>query len=322
MHPRPLTHIALLLLGLAWLIAAAPNPAHGDVPPAAGTDQSGRLGLTLIKSGTNLTITDVTPGSPAFRAGIDTGDILTSIDCTDTAGMTLTNAVQRLHGPVGAPVQLQIHVPGQNTDTNLSLTRAILVPTDIDQCVLDSNIGVLAVYDFYLPAPGQIKNALASFQQQQVTGVVLDLRHFRGGVALPAVAGLFLGPNKLVSLGHSQGRTNPDKVYSNQPQAWAGPLIVLTGSRTAGSAEILAADLKYYGRARLTGQKTAGYDNIRTVQKRPDGTPFLVTVGTTHTAADEDIDGQGVIPDVTLSPTLSNEETLTQAAALLEPLKK
>jgi carboxyl-terminal processing protease len=295
-------------------------PATGEPASGTNTNEQGRLGMMLHKVGSDLQITHVEPGSPAWVAGLKRGQTITSINNVSTVNMQAEDAAKLTQGPVGSKVELEVLKPGRAEPQHLQLTREVVVPIHVENSILNSNIGLLTVYDFSIMSPGIIKEVLDDFREKQVSGVVLDLRNNDGGSfkAITDVAGFFLGMDQLVCIFHNRENGNPVKKVSSQPNVWSGPMVVLVGGETSSGAEVFAAALQVHGRAKLLGQTTSGYANISALQKQPDGTLKKVVVGSMFTAADKEVTGKGIKPDVAVSESLSPEEVLSNAVEMLQ----
>ncbi len=286
--------------------------------PSRTLGEEGRLGLSLEKTGSDFTITNVVPGSPAAKAGIRRGAIIRKINRQSVATAALPDALKLLRGPVGSAVEVEVVGPGQAPARQVRLTREIL--PDVEDRILEGHVGLLSLYNFGTNTPAKVTSALEKWRQDHVSGIVLDLRGNGGGSlqAITDIAGFFVGAEKVVTIAHFSDGRPPEKSLSTRSELWHGPVVVIVDGQTASGAEVLAAALRIQAGAGILGQPTMGSADIRTGTA---GSFKTRVVGSLFTAADEQISGKGVKPDVVVDDGLPGSELFSKAVLLLQKTK-
>lgn len=283
------------------------------------------IGAEIDKTKDQIVIKTVLPGSPAEKAGLKAGEVITVINSIPTTMMTREDAVKLIRGPKGTQIELTVTDPSSATTRQVAIIRAIVTLGAATGRVLDGNVGLLTIPYFSEATPKQMKSILESFATLGVKGVVLDLRGNGGGNSLKEVAGLFVGKEPVLWL----VRKTSDKLA--QPSHALGnamcqsPLVVLVDRLTAAGAEIIASALQTSKRATVVGQKTFGNAVNQSMEAQPDGSTKLVVVAYYLTADGNPIDGAGIKPDVPLDANLSKEEALRKAVEVLlgqKPIKE
>ena len=270
-------------------------------------------------------------GTPAYAAGVLAGDLILDIDGKSTEGMTTDKAVDVLQGRPGTPVKLHVlHEDTQKAEI-LTVNRAIIdVPTvlgdarkpnDQPDFMLDKTkkIGYIRITEFFQNTFNDVKAALAELKEQDVKGLILDLRGDPGGLLTSAVevSDLFLDKGMIVS---TRGRNTIDKTYEAQKEGTFDdvPMIVLVNENSASASEIVAAALQDHKRAQVVGQRSYGKGSVQNVIDLEDGNSVLkLTVATYWRPSGKNIhrfkdaketDEWGVSPDPGLEVKLTPAE--------------
>ena len=214
---------------------------------------------------------------------------------------------------------LDVQDPGASSSRRVELVRDTIVFAGVSGSLLDSNAGLLTVTTFNQQTPRKVKAALEVFRGLDLRGLVLDLRENGGGSYSEScqAAGYFVGNAAPLWLVRQVGQANAKAVQASTQREWDKPIVVLVGSKTAGSGELLASALKSSGRAKLLGQTTSGTVSLKSLEKQPDGTSRKVEQAHCFTVQDERILGQGIKPDIALEAGLSSDEVLKRAIAAL-----
>jgi carboxyl-terminal processing protease len=238
----------------------------------------GGIGVQVsVEKGLLVVISPVV-GSPAYRAGLMAGDQILEIDHQSTEGITLDVAIRRLQGKVGEQVTMKVKHTETNAAETLSLRREMIrmetvlgdvrLPSDQWKWMYDEEkkLGYLRITAFGRHTAEELKKALEELTQQQVRGVVLDLRFNPGGLLSAAieVSDLFIARGRIVS---TEGRNVKAKVWeATQPGTFAGfPMAVLVNRFSASASEIVAACLQDHGRAVIIGERTWGKGSVQNV---------------------------------------------------------
>ncbi len=259
-------------------ITAALDPFTSYLPPSEnaklveGLDPTyGGVGAYVYNDPKNqerFTISRPIFGGPIYRAGLRTGDVVMTISGQTTEAMSVEDAVRLLKGPPGTDVTITVYRRGWDEPQPYTLKRArITIPTTAWD-VLPGQIGFLQILAFSQDTGREVAKIMDRFQQEDVKGIVLDLRYNGGGLLQTAVeiASQFLPRGALIV--SEKGRPG---VYREQKQFSTGagddrpqlPMVVLVNEGTASAAEILSGALKVHGRARLVGHMTYGKGSVQ-----------------------------------------------------------
>jgi carboxyl-terminal processing protease len=255
----------------------------------------------------------VTPieGTPAAQAGIQSGDVILTIDGTVVDERNLAGAITRMRGPAGTRVQITIAREGRPEPLAFSLERRTVEVHSVRARLLDADHGYVRISQFSDTTAKDLRRAVARLQREAsqgstrgLRGVVLDLRNNPGGVlgAGVEVADAFLDEGLIVT---ATGRTR-DATFRHEALSGdvldGAPLVVLVNGGSASAAEIVAGALKDQGRATVLGSRTFGKGSVQTVMPLSDGRAIKLTTSRYFTPSGASIQGAGITPDVELTP--------------------
>ena len=239
------------------------------------------VGIRMDVRDSGITVVATLPGTPADRAGIETGDRIVEIDGTPTAGLTDDEALKALRGRAGSPVKVSVDRPGLATPLPFTMKRAEIDVNPVQHAVmLPDRVGYVDLTVFSSDAARDLTHAIDSLRAQGARALVLDLRGDPGGLLDQGidVADLFLEPGqRIVS---TRGRSAEEsQAYADQHvQQYAGlPLVVLTDSGTASASEIVAGALQDHDRALIVGTTTFGKGSAQRVFPLDEGAIKLTT---------------------------------------------
>jgi carboxyl-terminal processing protease len=275
-------------------------------------------------------------GTPAYQAGVLSGDVILEIDGQSTDGMTPDRAVEVLTGRVGTEVAIKVKHEGDNKLDTLSMHRAIIdvpsvlgdrrKPDDTWDYMLDpeKKIGYIRISSFIQNTTEELKHALSGLKEQGMKALVLDLRDNPGGLLSAAVevSDLFVESGTIVS---TKGRNTPTKTYEAQKDALytAFPMVVLVNGGSASAAEIVSACLQDHKRAKIVGQRSFGKGSVQNILELEDGNSVLkLTVATYQRPSGKNIhrfknakdsDEWGVSPDPGLEVKLTPDQYFSYA---------
>ena len=248
----------------------------------------GGIGIHVNGAGGKLEIVSTLPGSPAFRAGLKSGDEIVDVDGKSVKGLTQAELTERLTGPAGRPVELSIIRPGAATAEQINVVREIIqIPTVVGHhrnpdhtwnYLADetNHIGYLRITHFSKNTATDVRQTMDQLIEGGVKGVVLDLRSNPGGLLTAAIeiADMFLESGKIVSI---RGRTVPERSW----QAKKGqtlpnlPVAVLVNRSSASASEVLSAALQDNNRGIVVGERTFGKGSVQTVLRLESGKSLL-----------------------------------------------
>ncbi|KAJ8539702.1 hypothetical protein K7X08_013954 [Anisodus acutangulus] len=263
-----------------------------------------------------LVVISASPGGPANRAGISSGDIILQIDNTTTENMGIYDAAERLQGPEGSGVELTVLRGSETRQLPLIREKVSLNPVKSRICKLPTGgddapqIGYIKLSSFNQNASGAVREAIEALRKNNVNAFVLDLRDNSGGLFPEGVeiAKIWLDKGVIVYICDSRGVRDIYDTDGSNVVAASEPLAVLVNKGTASASEILAGALKDNKRAQLFGEPTYGKGKIQSVFQLSDGSGLAVTVARYETPAHNDIDKVGVIPDHPLPASFPKDD--------------
>ncbi|MCL0077860.1 S41 family peptidase [Peptococcaceae bacterium] len=276
----------------------------------------GGLGILVSKKDEYIEVVRPIKNTPAYRAGLKAGDLITHIDDQDVKDMNLDMAVKLMRGPVGTKISLTVMRPGENKTFTVEITREeIKVPSVDGHMIEGEDIGYIALMKFNVNTPGEIRNTLNDLFEQGAKAIILDLRNNPGGEFLSGieVADEFLSEGAIVHIDHKLGK---DETYWAEPPAIDVPLVVVQNERTISAAEILAGAIKDNERGILVGTNTFGKALVQTVFQLGDGAGLKLTTARYLTPDRHDINEKGISPDVYVEQPLDSAEDLQLSKAI------
>jgi carboxyl-terminal processing protease len=262
-------------------------------------------------------------GSPAFRGGLKSGDLITRIDDTTVRGMTIDQAVKRMRGEPNTKVTLTIYRPAESRTFPITLVREEIRTVSVRARMVEPGYGWIRVSQFQdRTVEDFVKKAEDLYKQDpNLKGLVLDLRNDPGGLldAAVALSAAFLPSNVVVVSTNGQTadarstfRANPE-VYARRggpdplkrlPAALKTvPLVVLVNEGSASASEIVAGALQDHKRATIMGAQTFGKGSVQTVRPLSPDTALKITTARYYTPNGRSIQATGIVPDVWLDET-------------------
>ena len=289
----------------------------------------GGVGLEVTTENGLLKVVAPIDGTPAAKAGILAGDIITKIDDDQSQGMTIDQAVEKLRGSVHTKVKLTIRRKGQDKPIEVSLMRDIIRVHSVRSEVEGDDVGYIRVTQFNEQTTEGLKKAITDIRSKiskdKLKGYILDLRNNPGGLLDQAVtvASTFLQRGEIVS---TRGRNAEENQHFN---AHAGdltkgkPLIVLINGGSASASEIVAGALQDHKRATIVGTRSFGKGSVQTVIPLAPGNGALrLTTARYLTPSGRSIQARGITPDIEVLQDLPNDiqaetDTSTEGEASL-----
>ena len=267
------------------------------------TGKFGGLGIEITMEDGFVKVISPIDDTPASRAGLKPGDLITKIDNTPVQGLTISDAVKLMRGDPGTSVKIIVVRKKLTEPLTFNLTREMIVAKGIKSELFANDIGYIRLSSFQSQSTDYINNHVVKLQQEsknKLTGLVLDLRNNPGGVLGSAVgiADLFLEKGKIV---YTKGRTgNSNLEYFATPQdiLHGLPLIVMINEGSASASEIVAGALQDNRRATIVGTKSYGKASVQTIQELNNGTALKLTTARYYTPNGRDIHTQGIVPDI------------------------
>jgi carboxyl-terminal processing protease len=271
----------------------------------------GGLGLTVQAQDGVVKVVTPTEDTPAWKAGIKSGDFITRIDDKAIYGTTLDEAVDQMRGAPGTKIKLTIVRPGRDKPFDVMLTRENIIIRPVKWQVKD-NIGIININSFSKQTGPDTRAAIAAIEKQtggHPTGFVIDLRDDPGGLLDQAIetADAFLDHGEIVS---QRGREKDDieRYYAKPGDDTKGaPIVVLTNAGSASAAEIVAGALQDQRRAIVMGERSFGKGSVQTLLPLTDDTALRLTTARYFTPSGRSVQEGGIQPDVTV-PQLSDPD--------------
>ncbi|MGA3397638.1 MAG: S41 family peptidase [Acetobacteraceae bacterium] len=268
----------------------------------------GGLGIEVTQESGFIKVISPIDDTPAAKAGIKAGDIITAIDGKTVQGISLNDAVDRMRGPPNSKITLTIKREGTDKPIEQALLREIIHIQVIKSRMEADNIGYVRLTQFTEQADSGLKAAVKTLKQQaggKLTALILDLRNNPGGLLDQAVAvsSDFVDQGEIVS---TRARHPEDS------QRWDAkgddlipntPLIVLINNGSASSSEIVSGALQDHHRAVLLGTRSFGKGSVQTVIPLPGNGAMRLTTARYYTPSGRSIQGLGIAPDVTVAET-------------------
>ena len=286
----------------------------------------GGLGIEVTMDEESGLIRVVSPidGSPAARAGLRSGDLITRIDDVAVKGLNLQDAVARMRGPVGTSVGLTLRrPPAADNGTRVSLTRAIVKIHPV-RFRLEGDVAYIRIATFNQQTSSALDQAVEDMRRQsggRLAGAVVDLRNNPGGLLEQAVnvADRFLEAVDIVTV---RGR-DPDETRAYHGTAGdllAGlPVVVLINSGSASASEIVAGALQDHGRALLFGTRSYGKGSVQTISSLSVDTGIRLTTARYFRPSGALVDCFGVSPNLDIKATNGNTEETHPDPATCDP---
>ncbi len=280
-----------------------------------GSKKAG-VGLILSKRLGYVGIVDAIPGSPADKAGLNTGDILETINNVSTRDMPLVYAEMLLDGDPGTSVEVGVMKFTSPEGTKVTLTRAATQELPVIARMLPDQIGLITVPSLEGNRLHEVKSKLEDLQKQGAKKIILDLRN--NATAPPEegikLANLFLDKGLIA---YTQGQKSPRQNFEATPANAVSklPLVVMTNRGDAGGSEVAAAALLDNKRGEVVGERTFGKAGVRKAITMDDGSAVILSVAKFYSPSGKAIQDNGVTPTVAVieaQPQIDNDDDTVQ----------
>lgn len=268
----------------------------------------GGLGIEVTEDKGLIRVVSPIDDTPAFRAGVKAGDIITALDGKTVLGLTLSQAVERMRGPPNSKIVLTIKRANVDKPIEVSLVREIIHIQVVKSRLEPGNIGYVRLSQFTEQADAGIKQAIRSLAKQaggKLNGLVLDLRNNPGGLLdqAVAVASDFINRGEIVSTRARHPEDNQRWDSKGSDLLNGAPLVVLINGGSASASEIVAGALQDHHRAILLGTRSFGKGSVQTVIPLPGNGAMRLTTARYYTPSGRSIQALGIKPDVMVAET-------------------
>lgn len=281
------------------------------------------VGIEITQEDGLVKVVSPIEGSPAFRAGIKTNDLITRVDDTAVKGLSLNEAVKRMRGEPHTKVVLTIFRKEENRTFPVDIIREEIKQQSVRGKIVEPGYGWIRVSQFQEQTVDDFAKKLEEMYKQDpnLKGLVLDLRNDPGGLlnAAVAVSATFLPEN--VTVVSTNGQTADSKqTLKATAQDYLGrdgndplkklpiglkkiPLVVLVNEGSASASEIVAGALQDHKRATLMGSQTFGKGSVQTFRPLGPDTGLKITTSRYYTPSGKSIQAKGIVPDVMIDDT-------------------
>lgn len=276
----------------------------------------GGLGIEVTMEEGLVKVVSPIDDTPAYRAGVQAGDLITHIDGEAVMGLTLSEAVERMRGPVDSSINVTIR-RGEQEPFDLEIVRDIIRVQSVRSRV-EGNIGYLRVTSFTEQTTPGLEEAMVEIEEElgdELQGFVLDLRNNPGGLLDQAISvtDLFLDRGEIVS---TRGRHAEDAQRWNATEGDRTngvPVVVLINGGSASASEIVAGALQDHRRAIVMGTASFGKGSVQTVVPLGGEGAMRLTTARYYTPSGRSIQAKGIEPDIVVEPaTLTRAEQAQQ----------
>ncbi|VAW52634.1 Carboxyl-terminal protease [hydrothermal vent metagenome] len=269
------------------------------------TGKFGGLGIQVGMEDGFVKVISPIDDTPAFRAGLESGDLIIRLDGKSVKGMTLNDAVKVMRGDPGTDIQLTVIREGADKPLPFTVTRDIISVQSVKSRILEPDYGYIRISNFQSKTARDLVSELSDLKKEnksELKGLVLDLRNNPGGVLSAAadVSDAFINNGKLV---YTQGRiANSDFEFNAKPGDImnGAPVVVLINGGSASASEIVAGALQDHKRAVVMGSKSFGKGSVQTIQELRSGGAVKITTARYFTPNGRSIQGEGITPDIIL----------------------
>ena len=259
----------------------------------------GGLGIEVTLENGFVKVIAPIDDTPAFKAWIKSGDLITHLDDEPVLGMTLSEAVTIMRGKVGSKIKLTVR-RNENERVDINIVRAIIQLKSVKSRV-ENNIGYIRVSSFNQKVDKQIIDSISSFKKKNtLIGYVLDLRNNPGGLLDQAVnvTDIFLERGEIVSTKGRNGKRGSRYNAVKKDLTNGLPLVVLINQGSASASEIVAGALQDHKRAIIMGTKSFGKGSVQTIIPSGEDVAIKLTTAKYYTPSGRSIQQTGIDPDI------------------------
>ncbi|WP_420393400.1 S41 family peptidase [Acuticoccus sp.] len=273
----------------------------------------GGLGIEVTMEGDLIKVVSPIDDTPAFKAGVLAGDLITHLDGDEVAGLTLAEAVDRMRGPVNTDITITVRRDGVSDPIDITITRDIVQIQSVKWEVMGEDVGFIRISSFNERTSSGVRQAVRELSEELggegMKGFVLDLRNNPGGLLDEAVdvSDAFLDRGEIVS---TRGR---DEEKAQRYDAEDGdlidgqPLIVLINGGSASASEIVAGALQDHRRATVVGTQSFGKGSVQTIVPLGANGAIRLTTARYYTPSGRSIQARGIDPDLEVIQPLPEE---------------
>ena len=294
----------------------------------------GGLGIEVTMEDGFVKVISPIEDTPAFRAGIKTGDLIVKLDDTAVKGLSLSDAIKRMRGKPNTPISITVSRKGENKPLIFTLTRAIIKIQSVKSKLIEPGYAYIRITQFQEQTGENLAKAIDKlFKESTVPmkGLVLDMRNNPGGLLNGAVAvsAAFLPSDSLVV--YTDGRTDDAKMRLKAspefylrdskgdylkglpPEIKTVPMVTLVNAGSASASEIVAGALQDHKRSVVMGTQTFGKGSVQTILPLGNNTAIKLTTARYYTPNGQAIQAKGITPDIADASAKDESSRLREA---------
>jgi len=294
------------------------DPHSSFLPPEAFDDlqsetkgEFGGIGIVITMRDSRLTVISPIEGTPAYKAGVQAQDIIVKVDGESTKEMMLWEAVKKMRGEPGSPVEISIYRKGELEILDLKLVRAVIPLESVRSLTLKPGYGYIWVTNFRENTTDEVKKALKELEKEDssLKGLILDLRDNPGGLLDQAVkvSDIFLETGTIVSIKGREGKESEEYTAHQNTGSNDYPIVLLINGGSASASEIVAGALQDNHRALVLGTTSFGKGSVQTVRPLRDGYALKYTIARYYTPSGKSIQAEGILPDLVVKRRILDE---------------
>ena len=273
--------------------------------------QFGGLGIEISVKDGQLIVVSPIEDTPAFNAGIKSGDKIMLIEGDSTDGMDVMDAVHKLRGEVGTKVTISIQRGTSPDYKDYTIERAVIKIETARCSTLGTDVGYVRINQFMGDGSDIIEKGIKEFKKDKIKKLVIDLRDDPGGLLDQAVkiSNLFLPKGDLIVYTEGRSKSKGIEFKGENDQLYKGDIVVLINGGSASASEILAGALQDHGRAIIVGTQSFGKGSVQTIIPLSDKSALRLTTATYMTPSGKKIHGVGITPDIIMEEDVPSSYT-------------
>ena len=243
----------------------------------------------------NITIISPIEGSPAAKSGIKSGDIILAVDGEQVSSDKLDDVIKKIKGKENTTVDLTVQRNGKQLD--FTVKRQTIVTKSVESKVIDDNIGYLRITSFDENTYKEFKEHISKLQEENIKGLVIDLRDNPGGLldVCVDIADDLIGKGTIV---YTKDNAGNKEYYKSDEKEIDLPMVVLINGGSASASEILTAALVDNNKAIAIGETSFGKGLVQSVKQLKDGTGYKLTTAQYYTPNGNYINKKGIEPKI------------------------
>jgi len=260
------------------------------------------IGIEISSENGRLVVVSPIEDTPAYKAGLKSGDIILEIDGQPTMEIGLNEAVKKIRGAQGTSVTLTILHKGAQQPVDVTIARGTIPIISVKTQELEKGFLMCRITRFNEHTTKELRDKISEYSKKTpVQGIVLDLRNNPGGLLDQAVsvADTFLADGLIVYIQGKDPQSRRDfNGRKESGEMTEVPLVTLINAGSASASEIVAGALQDRKRSLLIGEKTFGKGSVQTVVSLPDGSGIKLTTALYYTPNGRSIQAEGIVPDL------------------------